>query len=85
MAMPGEAGMGALTEDCSGRIVTGETGLAHTRTVNCQLESIIWLYLARCCRGLVAFGDVVGAAMRIAPLQQGWRVLGFGGVLTHCR
>jgi hypothetical protein len=48
MAMPGEAGMGALTEDCSWRIVTGETGLAHTRTVNCQLESIIWLYLARC-------------------------------------
>jgi hypothetical protein len=34
-------GIGVLTENCSGRIITGETGLAHTRTVNCQLVSII--------------------------------------------
>jgi len=27
-----EAGVFGLTEDGSGRIVTGETGLAHTRT-----------------------------------------------------
>ena len=40
-ASASEAGVGVLTEDCSGRIVTGETGLAHTRTANCQLTSIV--------------------------------------------
>jgi hypothetical protein len=35
-----EAGVGQLTEDSTGRIVTGETGLAHTRTRTGQLLSI---------------------------------------------
>lgn len=39
-ALADKAEMEVLTEDCSGRIVTGETGLAHTRTVNCQLKLI---------------------------------------------
>jgi hypothetical protein len=37
---PAEGCGGVLTEDSSGRIVTGETGLAHTRTSKSQLESI---------------------------------------------
>jgi hypothetical protein len=39
-----------LTEDCSGRIITGETGLAHTRTINCQLISIRYTSFVRSCR-----------------------------------
>ena len=37
----GETGVFRLTENGSGRIVTGETGLAHTRTVNCQFRLIL--------------------------------------------
>ena len=33
--------MEVLTEDCSGRIVTGETGLAHTRTVANVLAAVV--------------------------------------------
>jgi hypothetical protein len=45
----GEAEMEVLTEDCSGRIITGETGLAHTRTVDGQLKLISSPGTARCC------------------------------------
>jgi hypothetical protein len=40
-----------LTEDCTGRIVTGETGLAHTRTSNRQLMARKSSFPSRCCGG----------------------------------
>jgi hypothetical protein len=78
--------IGVLTEDCTGRIVTGETGLAHTRTSTRQLMSHIGdAYRAavkeswRLCKG-------VGASGADSPSTAGMaRVVFLGDELTHCR
>lgn len=69
--------MEVLTEDCSGRIVTGETGLAHTRTGDCQLKFISSADIARCRGGRRRGSDKAQA--RTAPPQQGWRYWASGG------
>lgn len=56
---------GELTEHCSGRIITGETGLAHTRAM-----MVVSLILSVCCLisapsistclGVVLWNDVGG-------------------------
>jgi len=47
---------GVLTENSSGRIVTGETGLAHTRTSNGQPKFIKSIIRERCCGSGVVCG-----------------------------
>lgn len=72
---------GKLTENCTGRIVTGETGLAHTRTSDCQLMVLLLsvpIALLRRTRG--GFARAWAQAMQIAPPQQGWLELWIGGM-----
>ena len=77
-----------LTEDCSGRIVTGETGLAHTRTVECQLKSICVAVTSRAAVEVV-MGALEGAwalGTRESPSTAGMAGVGcLGCQLTHCR
>lgn len=57
----------ALTEDCSGRIVTGKTGLAHTRTAKQSAQSNpSHSALAPCC-GVVGGGLGRGAGVADNP------------------
>jgi hypothetical protein len=60
-----------LTEDCTGRIVTGETGLAHTRTSDRQLMSRESSFPSRCCGGLGPRCESVGATDADRPSTAG--------------
>jgi hypothetical protein len=75
-----------LTEDCTGRIVTGETGLAHTRTSNRQLMSRCPPCLSRCCEEFVAALRGRGRGQRGQPLRsRDGQSYDSGDELTHCR
>jgi hypothetical protein len=64
---------GVLTEDSSGRIVTGETGLAHTRTSKKSVR-VHRVHLACHSRVLCCCGSLGARAlpMAITPQRQGW-------------
>ena len=77
-----------LTEDCSGRIITGKTGLAHTRTV----QELAHVHLiSRCSSRAVVDGSLqlregVGGGRCGQPLLgRDDRCSNSGATLTHCR